>query len=107
MCQEHSTKPGTVQCMGHSYCPVHTQLFGARQQVLLIRQDVVEDKELGGDGVALSTSPATIPLLTISKRDKQTATGQGRTIGLCIIRECGDGNFPTIHQQYKTGNALC
>lgn len=70
--QQHSGRPGTVQChMGYSYCLVHTQLFGARQKVLLIRQDVVEDKELGGDGVALSSSSTTFPLLTNSEREKQ------------------------------------
>lgn len=48
------------------YCSVRTQLFGARQQVLLVREDVVEDEELGGDGVALSSSScsAALPLLT-------------------------------------------
>lgn len=63
--QQHRREPGTVQCcMRHSYCLiVYTQLFGASQQVLLIRQDVVEDKELGGDGVALSSSKTNLPLL--------------------------------------------
>lgn len=72
--QQCRGRPGTVECyMGHSYCLVRTQLFGARQQVLLIREDVVEDKELGGDGVALSSSSssAALPLLTNSKRVKQ------------------------------------
>lgn len=72
--QQYRGRPGTVECyMGHSYCLVRTQLFGARQQVLLIREDVVEDKELGGDGVALSSSSsAALPLLTNSKRVKQS-----------------------------------
>ncbi len=52
-------------------CLVHTQLFGTRQQVLLIRQDVVEDKKLGGDGVALSSSSTALPLLPNSEREKQ------------------------------------
>lgn len=76
------------QCyMGQRYCLVHTQLFGARQQVLLIRQDVVEDEELGGDGVALSSSSTALPLLTINKREggETTATGDD------IISECVDG----------------
>lgn len=53
-------------------CFVRTQLFSASQQVLLIRKDVVEDKELGGDGVALSSSSsAALPLLTNRKRVKK------------------------------------
>lgn len=68
--QHYRGKSGTVLCsMGHGYCLVHTQLFGARQQVLLIRQDVVEDKELGGDGVALPSSSTALPLLTNSKKE--------------------------------------
>ncbi len=93
--QLHSGEPGTVQSyMGHSYCLVHTQLFCARQQVLFIRQDVVEDKKLGGDGVALSSSSTALPLLTNNKREKQNnsyRSGTSSTIGLCIINECGDG----------------
>lgn len=93
--QQHSGNLVTVQCyMGHRYCQVHTQLFGARQQVLFIRQDVVEDKELGGDGVALPSSSTTLSLLTNSKREAkqlQVRDGTGRKIGLCIISECGDG----------------
>ena len=70
--QQHSGKPGTLRCYtGHGYCLVHTQLFGARQQVLLIRQDVVEDKELGGDGVALSSASTALPLLTNNEREKK------------------------------------
>lgn len=42
---------------------IHTQLFGASQQVLLIRQDVVQDKQLGGDRVALPSCSTTIRLL--------------------------------------------
>lgn len=57
---------------------VRTQLLGASKEVLLIRQDVVEDKEPGGDGIALSSSSTTLPLLT-----KRAAKVQGRTwIGL-------------------------
>ena len=48
---------------------VHTQLLGARQQVLLIGQDVVENEELGGDGVALPSSSTALPLLTNGKRE--------------------------------------
>lgn len=94
--QQHSGESGTVQSyMGHSYCLAHTQLFSARQQVLLIRQDVVQDKELGGDGVALSSSSTALPLLTNSKREKQNnsyRSGMSSRIELCIISECGDGN---------------
>lgn len=48
----------------------HTQLFGAGQQILLIGEDVVEDEELGGDGVALArTSAAALPLLTQTEQN--------------------------------------
>lgn len=98
--QQHSGKPGTVECyMGHSYCLVYTQLFGACQQVLLIRQDVVEDKELGCDGVALSSSSTSLPLLNNSEREKQNNSnrlGTGSTRGLCNHSECGDVYWITI-----------
>lgn len=53
-------------------------MFGAGQKVLLIRQDVVEDKELGGDGVALSSSSTNLPLLKNKEEKKKTATDQGQ-----------------------------
>lgn len=60
--QEHKGKPNiAVFLLGNSL--IHTQLFGASQQVLLIRQDVVQDKQLGGDRVALPSCSTTIRLL--------------------------------------------
>lgn len=72
MSQQHTGKPGTLQhCIGNYYSLVHTKLFGASQQVLLIRKDVVEDKELGCDGVALSSPSTALPLLANIEREKQ------------------------------------
>lgn len=69
--QQLSGKLATAQIyIGNGYCLVHTQLFSACQQVFLKRQDIVEDKELGGDGVALSTSSAALPLLMKTDRKK-------------------------------------
>lgn len=55
-------------------------MFGTSQQVLLIRQNVIEDEKLGGDGVALSSSSTTVPLLTNNKKTeaKITAIVQGQ-----------------------------
>lgn len=52
---------------------IHTQLFSASQQVLLIRQDVVKDKQLGSDGKALSSSSTTVPLLKKEQKERTTA----------------------------------
>lgn len=95
MSQRLPGRPGTAECCeGHTYCFVRTQLFGARQQVLLVREDVVEDEELGGDGVALSPSScsAALPLLTENKGMKQNkkVTVQAWTQAIksvCIICE--------------------
>lgn len=49
----------------------HTQLFGACQQALLVRENIVEDKKLGSDRVALSSSTAAaLPLLVCNKQSK-------------------------------------
>lgn len=58
---QREAKHIAVFLLGNSL--VHTQLFGASQQVLLIWQDVVQDKQLGGDRVALPSCSTTIRLL--------------------------------------------
>lgn len=58
---QREAKHIAVFLLGNSL--IHTQLFGASQQVLLIRQDVVQDKQLGGDRVALPSCSTTIRLL--------------------------------------------
>ena len=50
---------------------VLTQLLGACQKALLVGEDVVEDEELGGEGVTLALASPTFPVL----RDRQTETG--------------------------------
>lgn len=58
----------------HSSCQ-HTQLLGAGQEALLEGEDVVEDEELGGDGVALPhAAAAALPLLAANSGTKQDAT---------------------------------
>lgn len=91
-------------------CLVHTQLFGASQQVLFIGQDVVEDKKLGGDGVALSSSPTTIPLPWLpynrdNREAKITAMRKtGKTIRLCITVHVKTDTFKRLISNKQTCN---
>lgn len=61
-------------------CFERTQLFSAGQQVLLIGKDVVEDEELGGDGVALPSSSAALPLLTNRKTEKENISARNKEV---------------------------
>lgn len=55
---------------------VPTQLFGAGQEALLVRQDVVEDEKLRRDGVALShAAAAALPLLARHTQSNTSMSG--------------------------------
>lgn len=71
--------------------PEPTQLFGAGQEALLVRQDVVEDEKLRSDGVALPHSAAAaLPLLA---RHTQSNTGMSYTTAAQLDNQSINGRF--------------
>lgn len=63
-----------------SHCFVRTQLLRAGQEVLLVGQNVIEDEELRGDGVACTSSSAAIPLHTNRKKERGDTLSQGQAV---------------------------